>query len=321
MDIKAMLLPDGKVHASKVFFKISDIFNHPLRNYKVYPSVRKVKDVPYMNDNDSNHTMDFYYAPIKKDGKYPVLFNIHGGGFVCGDKKYRSGFASEMAMLGYFVVNINYSLAPKAVFPTVIREAVSALNEVNNLGSKYDLDLDKIVITGDSAGGYYAAELVASMYSDELKKVLDLPEYVGKLPRALLTFCAPFDVLKCFNKNTPFNIALDVTNCVFGTDLVTPANRGEFPYPDSALNAVRNINKNWCECFIVVAEKDSFCGGQFEKIITALSESKVKYGFYVAKEKGDGHCTHLLPFKKGTPIIMAKVSEFLTSIKEEKSAK
>ncbi len=305
------------MHLSRAFFKLSDLFNHPLRNYKRYPGVIVERNLRYSMAHKLDNKFDVYYSPKAKDGPYPILFNIHGGGFVRGGKQYRSGFAKRFADRGWFVVNIDYRLAPYGTFPAATEDAILALTYVNALKDIYDLDLNKIVITGDSAGGYYASHLVAALYSSRLRKSLGLPEYKGVLPRGLLTFCAPFDVIKCFTAPTPFDISVDITNCVFGTHYRDNNIPKEFPFKDEDVNILRNVNASWCECLLIAAQNDSFCGGQIEDMLGALRSAGVKHDYFIARARGDSHCSHLLPFMKGTPAIMAKVDEFLERIKNE----
>ena len=69
------------MHISRVFFKVSDILNHPLRNAVRYGKTEVVRNLRY--GEGKRRRMDFYFAPDKADGKrLPVLFNVHGGGFV-----------------------------------------------------------------------------------------------------------------------------------------------------------------------------------------------------------------------------------------------
>ena len=85
------------MHKSKILFRFSDVINHPLRNYKRYPEVEGIFDVPYGGEPARGY-MDIYFSPAKKkESGYPVLFNVHGGGFVAGGKKYRSGIARHFA--------------------------------------------------------------------------------------------------------------------------------------------------------------------------------------------------------------------------------
>src|SRR5699024_699426 len=45
---------------------------------------------------------------LDQDNKLPVIFWMHGGGFIAGDKQYKNPLLSKIAEQGYIVVNINY---------------------------------------------------------------------------------------------------------------------------------------------------------------------------------------------------------------------
>lgn len=302
------------MHKSKILFRVSDVVNHPLRNYKRYPEVRRVRDIPY-GDGSEFRKMDVYFSPARKKAEgYPVLFNIHGGGFVAGGKKYRSGIARYFAARGWFVVNADYALAPESRYPEGLKDCMSALNAVNGLKDKYSLDLTRLVISGDSAGGYYAAQLVAAVFDDGLRRTLGADAYSGTKPRALLTFCAPFDPAKCLTSPRFGAIAEDIAECLYGK-VSSADGRREFERGET--NAVVNVNSDWCECFMVEAERDGFCGGQLRDMTDALRKAGVPYGCYVASEKKDNHCTHLFPFLKGSAKTLAAVCEFLDGIAAE----
>lgn len=48
-------------------------------------------DIDYMGDGKPCHFMDIY-RPRNYEGKLPVMFNLHGGGFLLGKKE--EGFSS-----------------------------------------------------------------------------------------------------------------------------------------------------------------------------------------------------------------------------------
>ena len=151
-------------------FKAIDILFHPFQNYINKEGVKCVKDIVYNAEYESCKC-DIYY----KEGAtepMPVVLNVHGGGFVKGDKKHRKSIAHLYADRGWFVVNINYRLSPKYAFPALPYDVITALNFLKVLAEKYSLNLDKVVLTGDSAGAYAATYCVAAAYDDELTKEL-----------------------------------------------------------------------------------------------------------------------------------------------------
>lgn len=303
------------MHRSRAVFKISDVFNHPLRNYKRFPGVYVIRNIMYdTRFGDSKNMLDIYMAPARKKDKYPVIFNVHGGGFVGGGKKYRSGFARYYADRGWAVVNVGYRLAPKFNFPAATEDCINALNFINGLEELHDLDLSKIVITGDSAGAYYAAHTVAAISNPALRESLNLPEYTGEKIRAYMGFYGPYNLMKCFSTPQKFDVTLDITNCVFGTNFQDYNFLDKFPFKDEQVNVVKNINADWPECLLVEAEKDSFCGNQAIDMGKALDEYGIKHQIYIASLSTSNHCTHLYPFLKSTKVLHEKIDGFIDGI-------
>ncbi len=100
--------------------------------------------------------LDFYQA--KADKPTPVVFFIHGGGWLNGDK---GGFNNEVPYLkaGISVVAINYRLLPNAeadgLVPPVqgpLRDAARALQFVRSKAAEWNIDKERIGATGSSAG-------------------------------------------------------------------------------------------------------------------------------------------------------------------------
>ena len=101
----------------------------------------------------------YIYMPDKKiKEKLPVLFNLHGGGFVLGfceqDGKYCKRLANEAQCA---VVNIDYCLAPENKFPLPVISTYEFICNVIDKFSQLNFDKSKIVIGGHSAGGNLAA--------------------------------------------------------------------------------------------------------------------------------------------------------------------
>lgn len=302
------------MHVSRVFFKISDLVNHPLRNYRRYPNVKRKTGIVFDSRFGNATQLDCYYDPkFEKEG-YSVLVNVHGGGFVCGDKKYRSGFARFCAECGYLVVNLNHRLSPKYRFPAATEDVINGLNYVaDNLSKEFSLRLNQIVLTGDSAGGYYAAHAMAAIHSEKLRESLGLPAFKGEI-RSLMTFCAPFHLRKVWETKAPLRVPADVANCVLGTRLKKVDKDTVLPYNEEQ-NILNYVNGTWKECFLLAADRDSFCGGQVDGMADKLRENGIPYRLYRAQEKGDSHCTHLLPFLKGSKKEMAEVKKYLTDLR------
>ena len=68
------------------------------------------------------------YRPKKQDGKLPVIVNIHGGGWVYGDKEIYQFYGMSLAQRGFAVVNFSYRLAPEAKFTAQLEDINNVIN-------------------------------------------------------------------------------------------------------------------------------------------------------------------------------------------------
>jgi len=120
------------------------------------------KDVQY--GEDPAQRMDIYmqgsyigepnfFQPSTE--KFPTVVFFHGGGWVQGDKESRAPLLMPYLQQGYTVVNVEYRVGMGTV-PNAAEDVLIALKWIAENGSKYTIDTDKIVLTGNSAGGHLA---------------------------------------------------------------------------------------------------------------------------------------------------------------------
>jgi acetyl esterase/lipase len=98
--------------------------------------------------------VDVYQVPSSKPT--PVILQIHGGGWIRGDRpaSYRS-FGPFMAA-GMSVVTVEYRNAKDAPAPAAIQDVRCAMAWVKRNAAKYNFDAYNIVPWGGSAGGHLA---------------------------------------------------------------------------------------------------------------------------------------------------------------------
>lgn len=123
--------------------------SHLSNTYRVIPNVT------YHKANNRENKVDLY-LPRGVDGPVPVLMYIHGGGWRGGSKE-----SSVLRLLpwlekGWAVVNVQYRLAEVSLAPAAVEDCLCALRWVIRNAEEYDIDPDRIVVTGNSAGGHLA---------------------------------------------------------------------------------------------------------------------------------------------------------------------
>src|SRR6218665_1249223 len=111
-------------------------------------------DVVYTKAGDWEGRMDLYLPP-KEKGPSPVVINIHGGGWNKGVKESQTGFNTFFKQ-GFAVANIEYRLTGQATAPAAVEDTRCALIYLVKNAKELNIDVNKIVIMGGSAGGHLA---------------------------------------------------------------------------------------------------------------------------------------------------------------------
>ncbi len=115
-------------------------------------------NVPY--GKHASQVLDFYQA--KAEGARPLLFSVHGGGWMGGDKATPPpDFLKQCLENGISVVSINYRFIEKAmaekIYPPVkacLDDSARALQFVRSKAAEWHIDKDRIGGCGGSAGGF-----------------------------------------------------------------------------------------------------------------------------------------------------------------------
>ena len=113
---------------------------------------RKHLDIPYGTLPEQKLDL---YLPDEGDGPWPVIFYVHGGGWMMGTKTLGAVTCVIGALdRGYAVIAPDYRLAPGVTFPEFIFDIKTAVRWARAHAAEYGLDPDRFGMIGDSAGGH-----------------------------------------------------------------------------------------------------------------------------------------------------------------------
>ena len=157
--ILAALLPACSKHLAQALekktAKDSFMMYGPMEFYGAR-SEHVVTDVPYAANEPYSRdlTLDVYWND--HSGKAPIVVNIHGGGWMIGDKQaansvYRSKY---LAARGYVVANVNYRMLPGAPIQTQVEDVMGAVIWMKENAARFGADPCRVGVTGGSAGGH-----------------------------------------------------------------------------------------------------------------------------------------------------------------------
>jgi acetyl esterase/lipase len=100
------------------------------------------------------------YTPENGQAKVPALLYIHGGGFVIGDLDSEHGNCLALCRdLGIVLVSVDYRLAPETPFPGALEDCYAALRWMCDNADKLGIDINRIGVFGQSAGGGLSAAI------------------------------------------------------------------------------------------------------------------------------------------------------------------
>jgi acetyl esterase/lipase len=116
--------------------------------------VRVERNVEYSNPDNQHLQVDI--AMPKRDGPFPAVLCIHGGGFRAGTREGYEGLIKKLAEHGYVAATVTYRLAPKYQFPAAVYDVKAAVRWMRANAKEYKIDPDRIGVTGGSAGGHLA---------------------------------------------------------------------------------------------------------------------------------------------------------------------
>ncbi len=113
-------------------------------------------NITYLKVDGTDLKLDVYRPKVKNPVKLPTLVWIHGGGWRGGSKESYSLRVLPWLEMGWNVVNVEYRLTGAARAPAAVEDCRCALRWVFDNADKYSFDTEKIVVSGQSAGGHLA---------------------------------------------------------------------------------------------------------------------------------------------------------------------
>lgn len=96
------------------------------------------------------------YRPVAAE-TLPVVFYIHGGGWVLGNLDTHDRVCRIIAeRTGASVIAIDYTLSPEAKYPQALHECVAVIQSVRGDAADWGIDAQDFSIAGDSGGAHLA---------------------------------------------------------------------------------------------------------------------------------------------------------------------
>ena len=161
------------------------------------PAVTEHRGITYQAAGGARR-LDIYLPPgraASAEDPLPVVFWVHGGAWISGSRHNVAPYLRMLAARGFAAVGVDYSLAPGGVYPKALLELNTAMRFLKDHAGDYGLDMNRVVLAGDSAGAQLAAQLAAAASSPEYAAQLGFtPALARRHLRGALLHCGVYDL-------------------------------------------------------------------------------------------------------------------------------
>lgn len=111
-------------------------------------------DVVYGKVGETEVKMDIFRPETPIRTPVPAVLVIHGGAWISGTKADVRSVAQDLAKRGYVAAAVQYRLAPKFKWPTMVDDVQTAVRYVRANAAKLGVDPQRIGAIGFSAGAH-----------------------------------------------------------------------------------------------------------------------------------------------------------------------
>jgi len=125
---------------------------HAANEYQMTPNVT------YLTVGGVDLKLDVYRRRTATTPQ-PTIIYMHGGFWVAGNKEGAILNLLPWMEMGWNVINVEYRLGAVALAPAAVEDCFCALKFLAAQAQMYNIDTNRIVVTGESAGGHLALAL------------------------------------------------------------------------------------------------------------------------------------------------------------------
>lgn len=244
-------------------------------------NIKRYDDIAYGPYGRYN-LLDIYH---KKDVTAPqkTIIDIHGGGWTYGDKDLYQHYCMDMAQRGFTVVNFSYRLSPENPFPAALQDINTAFTWVAEHAGQYNIDLDKICVTGDSAGAQLASQYLALLSNSAYRDLFSMQIPYDRIAvKAVALNCGCYDMRRCIeeDKDEPF---LSYVGRALSEDRSGTLER---------MDVIKYINADFPPAYVMTAWYD-FLKEDAQPMYELLKEKGIACEYKLYGGEGDEHMVHV----------------------------
>jgi acetyl esterase/lipase len=262
-----------------------------------HPDVVRERDIVYDDTHGSRGKLDVIYRRDRPQGA-PILLQVHGGGWVIGDKREQGApLMIHLAQRGWVCVAPNYRLSPRASWPDHLVDLKRAMKWIRENVADYGGDPAFIAVTGGSAGGHLAAILALTANDPQFQPGF---EDVDTSVQAAVPFYGIYDMANELGaKETRWRTESMMRKMVFKSNEYADRKRWLSSSP------LANVHEDAPPFFVIHGLNDTLAplseAQGFVARLRSVSQSKVVF----AELPGTQHAFELFPSIRSAHVVWA----------------
>lgn len=269
----------------------------------------KINDITYGIEYP-NSFLDITYPDSNTKIDRPTLFYFHGGGFFGGSKNMGDPMASsdstalidDLCANGYNIVNVDYALVPDYHFPVPLIQMNEAIKFIAEHKDEYNINMDKVIIMGSSAGAIMSAQYGTLVSNLEYAKLLGIdPAISTDQLVAIVVDDAPIDY-----QNMTLGCKMLVGNYVKGSIYLNSDELNRY-------ECIPHMTKEYPSCFLLGSEYRNDMVSMAKKL-TTVGVDHVLIDPYAENGLIMPHC--FIASEREDPVAKAAFDKLITFIEE-----
>jgi len=164
------------------------------------------RDVEYASLDGHRLLLDVY-QPDTRD-RSPLVIWVHGGAWRAGSKD--SVPVIGLVKRGFAIASVDYRLSPVAKFPAQVYDIKAAIRFLRTNADSYNVDPDRFIIAGASAGGHLAALVGVTNGVAELEGTVGANLQTSSDVHGIVSFYGASNLQTILSQSTPHGLSVRV---------------------------------------------------------------------------------------------------------------
>lgn len=166
-----------------------------------------------LNYQDHSFNVDTYwldqFSDFDEKVNHPLVIIFPGGGFTFQTDREAQPIALKFASEGFHAIVLHYQLIENntPVYPLALQEVATTLNWIKSQAKRRNIDLNKIILIGFSAGAHIVANF-NSIMTDVTSRKRVYPDKITAMPAANMLCYPVIDLSAGFPKTSEDRLAI-----------------------------------------------------------------------------------------------------------------